>query len=260
MKHLSQGPFEYVAARHPSDPSRPDLLFIHGATLSKLLWKAQIEGLDLVANPLALDLPGHGSSQEPGRDSIEAYAADVFQFIDKANLHPDNLILCGMSMGGAIVQQLLVDHPGRFRAAVLINTGARLKVLPAVFQAVRDDYPAFIRSMPAFSLSPQTDAALFEQAIIGMAGGCNAETAIGDFEACNRFDVMEKVSAITCPVLVCSAEHDVSTPVKYGLWLKDHLPSADYTLIAGSGHLSMVEKPDAVNDAIRTFLSALDSL
>ena len=96
-----------------------------------------------------------------------------------------------------------------------------------------------------------------ERVIVSLADGCDADTAIGDFEACNRFDVMEKVPGISCPVLVCSAEHDVSTPVKYGLWLKDHLPSATYTLIAGSGHLSMIEKPQALNDAIRAFLSGL---
>ena len=257
MKTVKKGPFEYITAAYPSEQARPDLLFIHGATLSKGLWKAQVEGLKGIANTLALDLPGHGGSQGPGRSAIEDYAADVFRFIGDAGIHQDNLILCGMSMGGAIVQQLLIDHPGRFKAAVLINTGARLKVLPAVFQAARDDYRAFIRSMPAFSLSPQTDATPFEEFIVSLADGCDAETAIGDFEACNRFDVMEKVPGISCPVLVCSAEHDVSTPVKYGLWLKDHLPSATYTLIAGSGHLSMIEKPEVLNDAIRAFLAGL---
>lgn len=257
MKTSKIGPFEYITSTYPSEQTRPDLLFIHGATLSKGLWQAQVQGLKDVANTLALDLPGHGGSQGPGRITIEDYAADVFRFIETAGIFQDNLVLCGMSMGGAIVQQLLIDHPDRFKAAVLINTGARLKVLPAVFQAVRDDYRAFIRSMPAFSLSPQTDTAPFQESIVSLADGCDAETAIGDFEACNRFDVMDKVSGIPCPVLVCSAEHDVSTPVKYGLWLKDHLPSATYTLIAGSGHLSMIEKPGALNDAIRTFLTGL---
>lgn len=257
MKTLKKGPFACLAAHVPSIPTLPDLLFIHGASLSKGLWKAQIEDLKDVSNPMALDLPAHGDSDGSGKSRISDYAGDVLRFIGEADLSKDNLILCGMSMGGAVVQQLLIDNPHRFKAAILINTGARLKVLPEIFQAVATDFNGFIRSMPSFSLSPQTDARLFEQDIIETAGQCSPETARGDFEACNGFDVMEKIPSITCPVLVCSAEHDMTTPLKYGLWLKDHLPRAEHVLIPTAGHLSMLERAGEINGAIRAFLAGI---
>ncbi len=257
MPILKKGPFEYSTCNGTFNTSKPDILFIHGAALSKELWTAQIQSLGDVSNPVAVDLPGHGGSEGPGKNTVTGYAGDVFRFITEANLSQDNLILCGMSMGGAVVQQLLIDHPGRFKAAVLINTGARLKVLPAVFDAVNQDFKAFIRSMPAFSLSPMTDTALFESLILSFAGRCDAETALGDFEACNSFDVMTAIPAVSCPVLVITAEHDVSTPPKYGAWLKDHLPQSSLIQISKAGHLSMVEKADEINEAIRSFVTRL---
>lgn len=257
MLTLKKGPFQYCTGDGTPNPVKPDMLFIHGAALSKELWAAQIQGLDNTANPMAVDLQGHGGSEGPGRNTIAGYAKDMFRFINDAGLSHDNLILCGMSMGGAVVQQLLIDHPGRFKAAVLINTGARLKVLPAVFDAVAQDFSAFIRSMPAFSLSPSTDVTRFEPQILAFSGLCDAKTALGDFEACNTFDVMEKITSITCPVLVITAEHDMSTPPKYGTWLKDHLPQSSLVQIREAGHLSMVEKADEVNESIRAFITRL---
>ncbi|MFA6009275.1 MAG: alpha/beta hydrolase [Desulfobacteraceae bacterium] len=257
MKTIKKGSFEYIAGNDPSIPLKPDLLFIHGASLSKGLWKAQVQGLCDVSNPVALDLPGHGNSQGRGKNTISDYAKDVLDFIHETGLSKDNLVVCGMSMGGAIAQQLMIDHPSRFKAGILINTGARLKVLPAVFEAVTQDFNASIQSMPSFSLSPQTDLTLYLQQILEFSSYCDALTAAGDFEACNGFDVMDKIKAITCPVLVCSAEQDMSTPPKYGLWLKDHLPDAQHVHILQAGHLSMVEKAEKINGAIREFLSKI---
>ena len=251
------GPFECLAGNWPPVSSKPIVLFIHGASLSKGLWKAQIEGLSDVSNPVSLDLPGHGRSADKGKDNIADYARAVLHFIREAGFLRENIVLCGMSMGGAIVQQLLIEHPDDFKAGILINTGARLKVLPAIFESIKKDFNQFIHSIPAISLSPQTDRAGFEKQIIEFSSQCDAETACQDFTACNRFDVMEKISSIACPVLVCSAEHDITTPPKYGAWLKEHLPHADYVQIANAAHLSMVEKSDDVNRAIREFLQKL---
>jgi pimeloyl-ACP methyl ester carboxylesterase len=255
METLKIGKFGCIKGNIHPDPALPDLIFIHGAALSKGLWKAQVHGLNNIANTYAIDLPGHGDSEGSGRSAISDYSKDVFTFIDEAGLSKNNVILCGMSMGGAVVQQMLIESPGRFKAAVLMNTGARLKVLPAVFDQVRDDFGTFIRNIPVFSLSPSTDLNRFEQDIFDFANTCTAETALGDFKACDSFDVMEKIPSITCPVLVFSAEHDVSTPPKYALWLKNNLPDARLVHILEAGHFSMLEKAGEMNEVIGAFLS-----
>ena len=257
MKTLQSEPFECIVGNWPPRDSVPDLLFIHGAGLSKRLWEAQIEDLKDISNPVALDLPGHGNSAGPGKDSIAAYADDVLHFIREAGLSQSNLVLCGMSMGGAVVQQLLIAHPERFKAGILVNTGARLKVLPVIFETVNTDFEGLIRNIPAMSLSPATDRSQFEEQILDFSSQCDARTAIQDFTACNAFDVMAQIPSITCPVLVLSAEHDLSTPPKYGLWLKQNLKNAEHVHVDNAGHFSMIEKADVVNTAIRKFLEVL---
>ncbi|MEZ4549973.1 MAG: alpha/beta fold hydrolase [Desulfobacterales bacterium] len=117
------------------------LIFVHGAALSKSLWTAQVEGLSDAANTLAIDLPGrNGSSAGSGDissagDIIADYAASVRALVDHLTIQAP--VLCGLSMGGAVVQSLLINHPDAFKAAVLMNTGARLKVMPLIFESIQ---------------------------------------------------------------------------------------------------------------------------
>lgn len=248
------GPFEFIAHHWPPTEQTPVVVFIHGASMSKGFWEPQIEGLSTGYCPLALDLPGHGGSDGPARDTIAGYADAVLDFIAMGELSGHPLALCGLSMGGGIVLQLLIDRPELFDAAILINTGARLKVHPMIFESIRNDFHGFVRSMPSFSLSPHTSVDRFEEKILSMAAGCDADTAQKDFSACNAFDLMPRISEIDCPTLICTAEHDVSTPSKYGFWLAEQLQHSNHTHIEKAGHFSPMEQSDVVNDAIIKFL------
>jgi pimeloyl-ACP methyl ester carboxylesterase len=257
MKTLKTDSFEFNTGDLPVNPSMPTLLFIHGASLSKGIWDAQIDGLNDIANTFAIDLPGHGGSDGPGCDTITGYSDAVHRFILSAGIPQNSLILCGMSMGGAIVQHMLVEHPKTCQAGILINTGARLKVLPMIFESVTNDFAGFINSTPVFSLSPKTDTQIFKDHILDFSGKCDVFTALNDFRACNGFDMMDKIQTVTHPVLVLSAEHDLSTPPKYGYWLAEHIINAEHVHITNAGHFSPLEKADEINEAIRQFLIKL---
>jgi pimeloyl-ACP methyl ester carboxylesterase len=162
-------------------------------------------------------------------------------------------IPCGLSLGGGIVQQLLLDYPGRFPAGILIGTGARLRVLPAILEGIEKDYDAHLAASATIALSPKTDPALLKPLADEMAE-CPAEVALGDFRACDAFDVMERLSEIDVPVLVITGEDDKLTPPKYGAYLEDHIKNAERVHLMDAGHLSPLEKPDEVNRAITAFL------
>ena len=241
----------YIAGSWPLDPEKSTILFIHGSVGSNILWQSQVEALAERVNTVAIDLPGHGNSQGSGKDNVSDYARFVVEFIDE--IKAPGPIPCGLSLGGAIVQQLLLDYPDRFRAGILVSTGARLKVLPAIFDAIEKDYNGFVEMIKEFSASEKTGPKLLEP-LMEDSAKCKPEVALCNFRACNDFDVMERLSSIEVPVLVISAEDDKLTPPKYGEFLEKNIKNATRVHIRDAGHLSPAEKPDEVNKAILDFL------
>jgi pimeloyl-ACP methyl ester carboxylesterase len=77
----------------------------------------------------------------------------------------------------------------------------------------------------------------------------------GDFQACNQFNVIERLDEIRVPVLVISAEDDKLTPPKYARFLEDGIPNATRKHIHDAGHIAPMEKPQEVNQAIIAFLN-----
>ena len=245
--------FGFIAGGWPLDQDKSTVVFIHGAGVTGNFWKAQVEGLAERVNTVALDLPGHGRSGKDGKDTIADYSRAVVEFVDA--IEAPKAVLCGLSLGGAIVQQVLLDYAGHFAGGILIGTGARLKVLAAIFEAIENDYPAFAEMLYKNAASEKTDAQttqLFKKELMA----CPPDVAYGDFQACNQFDVIERLNEISVPVLVISAEEDSLTPQKYAQFLEDSIPNATRKHIMDAGHIAPMEKPQEVNQAIIAFLDS----
>lgn len=251
MEERESNRIGFVAGTWPLDPANPTLLFIHGSGGTSALWRGQIDALAGRANTVALDLPDRGRSKGAGMSRMQDYARAVMDFVDE--LEAPRPIPCGLSLGGGIVQQLLLDYPDRFSAGILIGTGARLRVMPAILEGVEKDYETHLSGTAAIAASPKTDPALLEPLVREMAL-CPPEVALGDFQACDAFDVMERLSEIQVPVLVISGEDDKLTPPKYGAYLTQHIKNAERVHIMDAGHLSPLEKSAEVNQGILDFL------
>jgi pimeloyl-ACP methyl ester carboxylesterase len=85
---------------------------------------------------------------------------------------------------------------------------------------------------------------------------CSPEVVNADFQACNQFDVMARLSNIRAPVLVVSADEDKLTPPKYADYIESVIPQTARAHIADAGHIAPLEKPRAVNQAIMDFLDS----
>jgi pimeloyl-ACP methyl ester carboxylesterase len=255
MHQIAQGEIAFNCGRWPLDPDRATLFFIHGAGESSILWPAQVEGLKERANTVALDLPGHGRSGGSARDRVPDYARVVLEFIRA--LGAPRPVPCGLSMGGAITQQLLLDAPDCFPAGIIVSSGARLRVLPSMFELIRADFPGYVGLVDRLGFSAKTPAAV-KRPFLDDSLRAVPEVAAGDFGACDRFDVMARLGAIRVPVLVVSAEDDRLTPPKYAEFLEAHIPGVVRTHIRDAGHFAPIEKPAAVNAAITRFLDAND--
>jgi len=241
----------YITGRWPLDPAKSTLVFIHGAGGTSAFWRAQVAPLGERANTVAIDLPGHGRSDGNGYERIEDYARAVVDFIGA--IDAPRPVPCGLSLGGAITQQLLLDSPDLFRAGILIASGAKLRVAPEMFDAIRRGPKPFAEMMVKLAASKATDPDRVKRFKDDLAG-CQSEVLIQDFRACDRFDVLQLVGSITSPVLVVSAEDDQITPPKYGDFMEASIAQASRVHIMAAGHIVPMEKPEAVNSAIIEFL------
>ena len=255
MEERSAGGIGYLAGEWPFDLQKPTIIFIHGAGGSSLFWLDQIMGLSSKLNAIAIDLPGRGRSPGLGKRTIAEYGATVVRFITDIGLAEP--ILCGLSMGGAIVQQVFLDHPGLLKAGILVGTGARLAVGPAFFEKIEKDYNGFVDWLCKICVSKKTD----HQKILAFDRDlrrCPPAVVTGDFRACDRFDVRDQIHAIEAPVLVITGEEDKLTPPELGDFLEKRLGTAIRVHVADAGHLVPMEKPQETNRAILDFLGVAD--
>lgn len=251
MEARKQGEVAFISGRWPLNPDASTLVFIHGAGESSLLWRSQVPELLSRANTLAVDLPGHGRSGGSGRSRVEDYAGIILDFIDAVPV--PNPVPCGLSMGGAIVQQLLLDYPDRFRGGIVVSSGARLRVMPQLFETIAENFPGYVALIDQWGFSEKTPSAI-KQPFLEDSLNARPEIASGDFKACDRFDVTQRLAAIRVPVLVVSAADDRLTPPKYAEFLASHIPRSSRAHISEAGHFAPIERPREVNAAIIRFL------
>ena len=99
MKLVSSGKDTYVYTNNKTvDPTKPSLVFIHGAGFDHSVWTLFARHFSRHDwNVIALDLPGHGRSEGPVLVSIEAMASWTIELIDTLGLN--SVALVGHSMG-----------------------------------------------------------------------------------------------------------------------------------------------------------------
>lgn len=241
----------FVCGRPAHSPEDPTVIFLHGSGLAGAFWHRQVDGLADSMNTVAIDLPGHGQSDAPTFESVRAYAAAVMQFIRTCGF--SRPIPCGLSLGGAIALQMLLDYPESLAGGILLGTGARLRVQPEIFDRIASDYPGFVAATGTMAASPRTPASALTQ-VQKLTADCPPAVTVADYRACDRFDVMARLAEIHRPVLVICGADDLLTPVKYSDYLTRHIVKARLTVIPQAGHLAPVEQPAAVNEAIRSFV------
>lgn len=232
---------------------RPPLLLIHGAGGTHMHWPAALRRLP-DWNVYALDLPGHGKSPGPGRASIAAYCDVVYGFVEELGLA--RVVLAGHSMGGAIVQEFALCYPGRLAGIVLVGTGARLRVAPAILDGICSDFPATARTIADWVHAPDVPPQLKRLYVQSVLAN-DPQVMYDDFYACDQFDRRPDVARIATPALVVCGAADVMTPPKFSEFLAQTLPHARLTLIPNAGHMVALEASEAVATAVADFLRTL---
>lgn len=230
------------------------LVFVHGSGGSHLLWNYQRRFFENSHNVVAVDLPGHGEAGVKGEDAVEAYARHLLNVLRA--LPGEMFCLLGHSLGGAIVQELALLYPQYVEALVLVGTGARLRVLPEILEGIQGRFEETVRSICDYAFSKKTPRDMIEKGIETMLQA-RPGVLYGDFAACDRFDIMDRVGTIRVPTLVVCGSDDLLTPPKYAQFLAEKIEGARSEIIEGAGHMVMIEKPEEFNSRVMEFLQTL---
>lgn len=235
----------------------PALVFLHYWGGSSRTWHLVIERLAASARCVAIDHRGWGQSSAPAAGhGIADLAADALAVITALGL--TEYILVGHSMGGKVAQMLAGQRPGGLRGVVLVAP-APAKPVPipeAVRAQMADSYTsrdAVIATLDSVLRHATLSQALREQVIEDSLAG--AEQAKHDWPA---HTIIEDVSAdlghINVPILVVAGEHDRVEPLDVMQSnVIAEIDGAQLDVIAGSGHLIPLERPQELSERITAF-------
>jgi pimeloyl-ACP methyl ester carboxylesterase len=261
---LSTGELAYVD-RGAGQP----ILLVHGFPLDHTMWSAQIDALIRQYRVIAPDLRGYGRSPLGDADSrqgisMERYSDDLSELIDFLAIDTP-LVLVGFSMGGYVAWQFVQKYPARLRALIQCDTRAaadgdeariaRLKMA----ENVADWGSSRVAEMMEPKLfAPQTTQSKPEA--IAAVRRVVEDTAPAAIAAAQRGmavrpDVTNLLASIKLPTLLIGGAEDAISPPAEMRAIAAAIPGASFVEIPNAGHMTTMENPAAVNEAILRFLA-----
>lgn len=242
----------FYAEKDDSLTQYPPLILVHGAGVDHTSWPAEIRRLPDM-RVIALDLPGHGKSDGPSHQNMMAYAENVHSLMDA--LHIEKAIIAGHSMGGAIAQTMAVYMSQRVAGLILIGTGAKLGVNPALLETVKNDYAAAVALITKWEWAKETSDDLRrigKRHLLATA----PEITYGDYLACAHFDLTDSVAKIKVPALIIGGGADKMTSFQLSEALADKIPNSTLVKIDGAGHKMPMERPQEVAGLITRWVES----
>ena len=241
------------------------VVFIHGFPFDRTMWRHQLAGLSRWKR-IALDLRGAGASSAPANGySVARYADDVVQVLDALGI--DRAVVCGLSLGGYILFDLLRRHAGRIRAAVFCNTKATADSPEArrgrdemAALAEREGVGAVAERLLPQLLAPATVAAQPDVVthVRDMIGRTPLPGLVGALRALrDRPDSTPMLGSFGVPVLAVAGADDKIAPVDVMRAMAAAIPGAQFAVIPAAGHLAPLEQPLATSRVVADFLDAV---
>ena len=256
------GCFAYEAT---GDPGATPLIFLHGIGGAARAWRRQLATFGDHFRTIAWDMPGYGGSAPLASVSIAALAEALQQFIEQ--IGATKPILVGHSIGGMIVQKWLAQAPKLARAVVLAQTS------PAFGKADGDWQKSFIaarlgpldRGETMKSLAPTLVKELVgddpDPKGMELARECMGSVPEASYRAMMLaligFDQRSTLKDICVPTLLLSGSKDNNAPAPMMAKTATYIPASEYIELPGVGHLANLERPDAFDKALGSFVDSL---
>jgi pimeloyl-ACP methyl ester carboxylesterase len=226
-------------------------VLLPGLLCDREVWQAQIDALG------PCHVPGYGSL-----DSLSAMAAHVL-----ATAPPGPLAVAGHSMGGRIAFEMLRLAPERIARLALLDTSyhplaegeageaERAGRLALLATARRDGMAAMAREWAVGMVHPSRHGTPLFEAIVAMLARKTPEHYAAQIEALlNRPDAGPLLPTIRCPTLLLCGRDDAWSPPARHEHMQQRIKGSRLVVIEQCGHMSTMEQPEAVSQALREWL------
>lgn len=246
------------------EPGRPLVVFVHGAGMDHSVWALQSRWIAHHGhNVLAVDLPGHGGSEGPALTNIGALADWTALLTSIATERGKPVTLVGHSMGALIALETVARHPDVAASLVLIGAAGKMRVHPDLLAAAAANSHDAIDMVSLWGLGAAATRGGNPAPGLWMLGGTERlleKSAPGvlhaDLGACDAYSGGSLAAArVNCPTILILGERDQMTPVKAGRALGSEIAGARIVVLAGAGHMPIVERPDEVLDVLKGALA-----
>ncbi|MGH2576400.1 MAG: alpha/beta fold hydrolase [Solirubrobacterales bacterium] len=245
--------------------SGDSVVFLHGYLMEHHLFDAQVARLSTHYRCVAPDRRGHGNSEcPPGPWTITDLVDDVVALVQRLAVGPCHLV--GMSIGGAEVTRIALDHSELVRSLVYVDAPADPQ-LPEGASFDPDEVAERGLSPELLELSglvlygerfrtehPEEIAEHVER----IRQLPNRTIGEGLRINLNTQPVSDRLGEIGMPALVIHGSDDVALPLDVSASVAAGIPGARLELIEGAGHSCPIEAPDEVTAAIELFLGSLN--
>lgn len=231
---------------------------IHSLAMDREFWRPVAEKLADTCAVAIVDCRGHGASDKPkGPYTAAQFADDLADVMDRIGW--DKAVVAGASMGGAVAIAFGQNYPSRTSGLGLFDTTAWYGESAPKDWAERAQKAAIegLASLVGFQKTRWFSDA-FREKNADVVQVCIDVFLKNDVDAyvatCNMLgttDLRSGLNAMTMPVRIAVGEEDYATPVAMSQALKDALPQATMTVIAGGRHLTPLETPDVITAEIR---------
>ncbi len=240
----------------PANADAPPVVFIHGWASGREFWHKQTEPLSKSRRVIAIDLPGHGESDQPEAEhSMDLYADAIAAVLDDAGVK--KAVLVGHSNGTPTVRQFERRYPKRTAGLVAVD-GALKSVFPAemaapmLAQIKGENYEQFVAQMftpMSAMLAHPEDAEMIMQRMQATP----QRTLVGGMEA-SLDDAIWTDDPVSVPLLVVNAPNPMFWTTDYEAHVKTLSDDVEYTVLKGVSHFLMMDDPETFNTMLTDWL------
>ncbi|OSC40655.1 4-carboxymuconolactone decarboxylase [Mycobacterium decipiens] len=245
-------------------PAEADVLLLGPSlgTCAKTLWAATAERLGKQVRVVGWDLPGHGGSPAAASPfTIAELAAAVLALADDVT-RAGQFHYAGVSVGGAVGLQLMLDAPDRLASAALLGTGAVIgspqewTTRAAAVRAGGTKALADIAAERWFAAGFVDRQPAVAAALLDALRVTDHQSYAQVCAALAEFDVTDRLVEITTPVLAVAGAEDRATPPECLRQIANGVHAGRLVVLGGTGHLAPAEVPERVADLILGQLGA----
>ncbi|WP_025772586.1 alpha/beta fold hydrolase [Thioalkalivibrio sp. HK1] len=249
----------------------PDVVFVPGGDQTAEAYSELFARLSDRFRCLSYDPRGAGQTRSPPAPwTMADYAKDCAAVIDA--FCDGSAVVCGLSLGGLITQQVAIDFPHKVKAAIPMGTAARIDGFTRDWMQAEIDLRRDGITLPDYFLAPHYAAFAFpakalhdpklweriKPAYTERFANRSPEDLIDQWQACLDFDCREGLKTCPVPMHVIGFSEDIQTAPALCKVVSDLAPKGVFHEIPGLGHVSMSRhRPDAVAAKVREILDTV---